>query len=76
MSRRGDRLKITVEVCDVCHNPDRPVQVWRIGSPGGQVRRVALCDEHAAPLASLPVGATSRRRGQRRVLSRDEVERG
>lgn len=65
--------KVTLEVCDVCHDRSREVQVWRVAAPGGRLRRVVLCEEHAAPLAELP-GVEGRRRGQRVVVSRDEVE--
>lgn len=66
-------MKITVEVCDVCHDPDRAVKVWRVAPPGGQVRRVALCAEHETPLTQLPL-AVPTRRGRRKVVPREEVD--
>lgn len=76
MTGRDGPVKITVEVCDVCHDRDREVAVWRIAPPGGQIRRVALCDEHAAPLRGLPaLNAAAPQRRARKVVSRDQVRR-
>lgn len=67
-------MKITVEVCDVCHDREREVKGWRVAPPGGQVRRVVLCAEHEAPLVSLlPAVASHRRRG-RRAVTREELD--
>lgn len=72
--RVGGRVaRISVEVCDVCHDPDRPVKHWRVAEPAGRLRAYALCTEHAGPLeqvvAGLPAGSSRRRR----VASMDEV---
>lgn len=40
------------EVCDVCRNPRRKVQRYRLGQDGKLVA-VVLCKEHAAPVELL-----------------------
>jgi hypothetical protein len=72
MNGRGDGLKISVEVCDVCGDRERAVRVWRFAPPGGRVRTVALCREHEQPLLSLPDEAP--KRPQRKVVPREQVE--
>lgn len=66
MKGGGVRVKISVEVCDVCHNPDRKVKHWRIAAPDQRLRSFALCDEHgqawAAILAQMPGGDVRRAR--------------
>lgn len=74
MKGGGVRVKISVEVCDVCHNPDRKVKHWRIAAPDQRLRSFALCDEDAKPwaevLARMP-GGDGRR--ARKVATMDDV---
>jgi hypothetical protein len=71
-------MKLTIEVCDVCHDEDRPVRVWRLAAPGGRIHSVAVCDEHARPLATLATAHAHQagKRGRRRVVTREQVESG
>jgi hypothetical protein len=71
-------MKLTVEVCDVCHDKDRPVRVWRIAAPGGRIQSIAVCGEHARPLSMLATAHAHQagKRGRRRVVTREQVESG
>lgn len=40
-----------IEVCDVCKDIERPVRHYRLAPEGGRLRKLALCEEHEAPLA-------------------------
>jgi hypothetical protein len=73
---RGVGMKVTIEVCDVCHDPDRKVEVWRVASPGARLRRLVLCEEHAKPLHVLPdsQAPTGRSRSRKPVLDRKDVK--
>ena len=71
-------MQVSLTVCNVCQDTQRPTQKYEVRS-GGRKATPDLCEEHAAPLealmpaASAPRKATPPRRRQR-VVSMEEIE--
>lgn len=68
---------MTTEVCDVCRNPNRKVQDYRIARDSNRLMRIVLCSEHGKPLEDLlriAQPAASNAPGAR-VWSIEEIEK-
>jgi len=68
-------VKITVPVCDVCKQLDRPTRQYDLRE-GTRRAKPELCDEHGAPFeAFLDLTPPPPGRGRRsRVTTMDEIE--
>ena len=66
-------MQIRVEVCDVCQDPNKPVEHYRVGLPNQRLRSLALCVDDATPLAEF--GSTIAKRATKRVMSMEEIEK-
>lgn len=75
-------MKVTLTVCDICKNQDRPTKSYRLVTPE-RTTNTELCSEHAEPvelvveqvLKDRPKASTrTRRPSQTRVTTMEEIE--
>jgi hypothetical protein len=77
-----EMAKVTITVCDECHDPSRSVTSYRITSDGRTAVK-ELCAEHGAFLEALfeqgtsskPTSRRLPRRGTTRIATMDEIQR-
>lgn len=71
--------KVTITVCDVCHDPERTTATYRMGQVGA-LRSVDLCNEHAKPIEDILAAKPAKSRAPRRrtfdqaVTTIEEIE--